>query len=834
MIFRCSASLGILLLFAFSAASQGSGKTLTFNGSSQFVDIGDQVANGCRTIEMWFKPNVNITSTLNDPKSLMIRDYNNSSGLNTDEFGLYFAPSSWQAGLNTGKVVFLRRVGTTLIQIASDNDFWQAGHWYHVCATIDPVSGMKLYINGILQQESDPSTSPIGTQTGTVWDKVSIGRWGNLDIRYFNGEIDEVRLWETSRTQTQIRDKMCTSLIGNEAGLRAYWNFDAGSGMTLADNSTNSWNGTLQGMTNANWIYSGAPIGNSSNYFYAASLSGTSTSLVTAVGDQLTVDNINSTAKGVQIYHVNTLPNVTTGVSSPATGNYYGVFLTSTNGTYDAAYDYSAYGCGGCEEIYTRNDNADMNWVQIATTPISCEFNLVNQSVVGFDYRAEYIINSGSMTIPGNVLGNDTTICSGSNLVLDPQIPGATYSWQDNSTNPTFTVTQSGLYTVEITSSCGTFNDSIYVTFEFPPNVDLGNDTALCQSGSILLDPGLNNVTYLWQDNSTGSTYTATQSGIYSVEVSNGCGTSSDSIEILLETLPDIDLGNDTTICENATFTLTPSSASGNYLWQDGSTLSSYTVTQPGVYWVQVSNTCGTDVDSISILFTPLPDFDLGNDTSICNGESILLGVNLSQNVLWQDGSYAPGFLVQESGIYYGTLTVGNCSAYDTIEIQVISTPEFDLGNDTLICEGDNLLLKPGVSGSYSWNNGSSEPTLVVNSPGTYSVFIQNQCGSQSDTIQIGNIECFCTYYLPNSFTPDGSEFNENFGMLYDCDFTDFVFRIYDRWGELIFESLDPDVWWDGTYLGKPVQNGTYPYKIQFNDEEEITKVITGHVNVLY
>lgn len=524
-----------ILFTPFTSLSQGSGYTLTFDGNSEFVDVGDQVANGCRTIEMWFKPSVDITSSLTSPKSLIIRDFDNASGQNTNEFGLFFSPNNWALS-SPGELVFLRRVGTTQIQIVSDSDFWEAEHWYHVCATIDPVSGMKLYINGVLQQDTDASVNQIGTQTGTQWDKISIGRWGSQNIRYFEGEIDEVRLWENTRNESEIRDKMCSSLSGNEQGLRAYWNFDGGTGTTLMDNSVNSYNGVTQAMNNANWIYSGAPIGDVSIHSYPGNLVGASLTLSTIAGDAFTTNNFNSTAEGVQLYKVNALPNVYTGLNSLVTNNYYGVFLTSTNGTYDVSYNYSSYVCSSCDEVFSRNDNAILNWQINAAPPVNCEFNLVNESSTGYDYRAEYIINAGTTVNLGDLLGNDTILCVGDSYTLSLQIPTATYLWQDGSMNPAYTVTQPGLYYATVNQNGCSSTDSVDIQFVEPLVVNLGNDTTLC--GSLLLEVDDSGFDMIWSTNETSGTIEVIESGTYFVTVFTPCGSVTESITVSIISQP--------------------------------------------------------------------------------------------------------------------------------------------------------------------------------------------------------------------------------------------------------------------------------------------------------
>ena len=91
-------------------------------------------------------------------------------------------------------------------------------------------------------------------------------------------------------------------------------------------------------------------------------------------------------------------------------------------------------------------------------------------------------------------------------------------------------------------------------------------------------------------------------------------------------------------------------------------------------------------------------------------------------------------------------------------------------------------------------------------------------------------------YYIPNAFTPDGDTYNETFQPVFTSGFDpyDFKLLIFNRWGEVVWESNDASVGWDGTYNGKLVQNGTYVWKVEFktlSNDERIMR--TGHVNVI-
>jgi gliding motility-associated-like protein len=448
-------------------------------------------------------------------------------------------------------------------------------------------------------------------------------------------------------------------------------------------------------------------------------------------------------------------------------------------------------------------------------------------------------INITYGTIPTINLGNDTTLCPGATLLLDATYAGATYIWQDASTNATFTVSSDGQYYVDVSTQCGMSTDTINVTYDVLPVVELGNDTTLCAGNNLLLDATFPASTYLWQDNSTNATFNVTSAGTYTVDVTNYCGTVSDAINIAYITAPTVNLGPDTSLCSGADLILDANTAGVTYLWQDNSTNATFSVNQTGLYYVTVTNACGSFTDSINVDFNALFDIDLGNDTILCEGQTMILSTNVPNSAtIWQDNSVGANYLVSQSGVYSATVNVGACVAQDTLVVTMVPPPIVDLGNDVMICEDEEIVLSPidPQPGSYSWNTGSTEPSLLVTEFDTYTLSLTNECGTDIDTIVIGDMGCNCVLYIPNTFTPDGDEFNQQFKAEYDCTFYEYEFHIYNRWGQRIFTSYDPDGIWDGTYKGRMVQSGTYTYTVQYKKDfqaAETTKQ-TGHINVVY
>jgi gliding motility-associated-like protein len=91
-------------------------------------------------------------------------------------------------------------------------------------------------------------------------------------------------------------------------------------------------------------------------------------------------------------------------------------------------------------------------------------------------------------------------------------------------------------------------------------------------------------------------------------------------------------------------------------------------------------------------------------------------------------------------------------------------------------------------------------------------------------------------YYIPNSFTPDGDEHNNVFNWVFTSGFNpaSFTARIYNRWGELIFVSHDPNGYWDGSYGASYCPDGVYVYQISFGDKNNDGKyMIEGFVTML-
>lgn len=219
--------------------------------------------------------------------------------------------------------------------------------------------------------------------------------------------------------------------------------------------------------------------------------------------------------------------------------------------------------------------------------------------------------------------------------------------------------------------------------------------------------------------------------------------TVTDSIKIIVFPTPDIDLGNDTIIiCEGDTLVLNAGGGFMAYYWQNGSTDSTFTVTEEGLYSVLVFGAGGCMGGDSLYVDVSIIDVYLGADTTICIGDTIVFDPGGGyQSYLWQNGSQSQQFTAWETGYYWVQVGNGECSDIDSVYLYV-DDPAIGLfiGNDTIICASDEITLSPGgVYNSYLWSTGDTTETITVSLPGTYSLEVVSGCGTASDQITIGN-----------------------------------------------------------------------------------------------
>lgn len=345
-----------------------------------------------------------------------------------------------------------------------------------------------------------------------------------------------------------------------------------------------------------------------------------------------------------------------------------------------------------------------------------------------------------SLFDPGSVdLGADVTLCTGESLVLDATLAGATYLWNDGSTNATLTVTETGTYSLEATVGQCTVSDAVQVTFNPLPVVDLGEDVELCPGATASFDAAIAGGSYLWNDGSTTATLSTSSAGEVSVTVNVAGCSAADTVLVSLLDGPQPSLGNDTLLCEGATLLLDATEPGSTYLWDNGDTQPSRLISEAGTYWVRLERNSCLASDTITVEFFAPSSLDLGGDITLCEGESATLETGLSGvDHLWNTGATGTSIVASIAGEYWVEVQVAGCTARDTVQVTVIEVVQPELGDDRIICSDEELVLSvsPG-NASVLWSTGSTASSIVVISSGTYSVSLSQDGCSVGDVVTI-------------------------------------------------------------------------------------------------
>jgi gliding motility-associated-like protein len=467
------------------------------------------------------------------------------------------------------------------------------------------------------------------------------------------------------------------------------------------------------------------------------------------------------------------------------TGSYTWIDgITYTNSNNTASFTFPNAAANGCDSIVTLDLFVGVRGYD---TIIACD----NYTWIdGITYSQS--TNTPEFTFPnGSSLGADSVsilvlTINQSSSSTDVQSACLSYTWMDGNTYTSST--NAPTFTLQNAVGC----DSIITL-----NLTIFNPTIGDTSASAC-------ETFTWY----GNTYAA--SGDYSqlLQSQNGC----DSTVILHLTIHQATFGDSTAI------------SCGAFTWYGNNYPNS------GTYTHLLQNMHGCDsLVSLNLTVNEFQSFDVN---LVSCGTHTWNGINYESS-----GTYTQSFPIGEA-----------CDSIVNLNLTVIPKPiaqfstdklETDIVNPSILFENqsENAI-------SYLWNLGDGVSSVEVDlehsysEPNNYTIrliaYATEDCTDTAFvTIKVTNVPI---YYVPNSFTPNGDELNNTFKPIFGPNFTpkDYEFRIYNRWGEVLFVSFDPLIGWDGTYLELGlVQNGVYTYQINFlSNEQELIK-LTGTVNLI-
>jgi gliding motility-associated-like protein len=432
-------------------------------------------------------------------------------------------------------------------------------------------------------------------------------------------------------------------------------------------------------------------------------------------------------------------------------------------------------------------------------------------------------------------LGNDTAICEKETLILDAGPGAAEYYWYPTGdTSRTLAVSQSGLYVVKLSIDRCSRSDSIGVTVNPLPFIDLGKDQVNCGTDTLILDAGQGFLHYLWSNGSIASSIEVHQSGMYSVSVSdsNLCSNSDTIALVFLPPIyPSIDTSAGTKFCGDSAI-ITLSETYDSYLWSTASTDPSIIIYSSGYYYATITDTNGCKEKTDSVLFhiypLPEPELDKKGEIRICEDDSMTLSVKQNYSSYeWNTGSVQKSIIAGKTGIYYSTVTdIHGCTANtDTLFLIRIPNPvkRSALGDFYVFCRDSGAItLDAGYQkgASYLWHpDADTTQSISIKQAGLFVVEIKIGVCAGKDSVEVIE-KCHPLVFIPNAFSPNNDGVNDLFfpTSIY-ADSLQLI--IFNLWGEILYRDHgidDEQISWDGTFREETVPAGLYFYILKYSN----------------
>lgn len=348
-------------------------------------------------------------------------------------------------------------------------------------------------------------------------------------------------------------------------------------------------------------------------------------------------------------------------------------------------------------------------------------------------------------------------------------------------------------------------------------------------------------------------TYTPKTAGTYNAIITYDGGTAeSNSIVIRKPQIFSVEItAGSSSICQGDVVQFKAATENGgtiiNYQWKKngvnvGSSIDTYSdnALKEGDAVVCEVSTNSTCVYSPAATSNPVtihitgPKVSLDHNSTLCQGAARTLDAGNFSSYVWNDGSTAQTFTVNRPGTYYVTVTDNNgCKGSDTTKIvSMLPAPSGFLPKDSFVCIDIPLFLQPSRSfASYLWNTGSADSVLKITKPGNYwlEVTDNNNCKGKASII-IAEKKCLFGFYIPTAFTPNNDGKNDTFRPLLYGNLKKFDFRIYGRWGQMVFHSNDLNKGWDGRFRGQVHSTNIYVWICSYQLEGQPAETKKGTV----
>ncbi|MEQ9187925.1 MAG: gliding motility-associated C-terminal domain-containing protein [Cryomorphaceae bacterium] len=424
------------------------------------------------------------------------------------------------------------------------------------------------------------------------------------------------------------------------------------------------------------------------------------------------------------------------------------------------------------------------------------------------------------------------TLFNSENEILDTSSSfNSAFVFSDTGDFKVTLMVQQGLDTTEYTGEVVVIPSSI-------PN-PLPDSTSICFNQLLESSHSSTHYNFEWSNGSDSSSTMVSADGWYALTVSNYCFELVDSVFVMVLFPPSIDL-SDMTLCQTDTLTIgVQAQYYDNVLWSTGDSSSKINVgswnstdLSPLNIWLNASNACGEDSDSMTLFFLPNPDAGLPQDSVQCSEQTVPIYRPSQDNTvhLWSNGSSDSLLLIQNDTLIW--LVATNLCGSDTDSMWISFHPPItvSLGEASYLCEGDSVVLNASWPGAtYHWNPGGSTDSiqvvkyedLIYAEDRLYTVTITDgPCNFiASKNVSVNTEHCdssACKFSIPNVFTPNEDGINDVLRVDNDCSRIRYSITVFNRWGQVMFEGGPQNNAWDGYMNGDIAAPGTYFVVVEY------------------
>jgi len=602
---------------------------------------------------------------------------------------------------------------------------------------------------------------------------------------------------------------------------------------------------TIKSISNYCWKASTGAAPNSLNTYVKPLISSTYTLTSQVVGPNLVTNpNFSSGNMGFTSEYNYANPNITE-------GQYWvGTSSLAWNQNMSACHDHSSSngnmlmvngapqaGVKVWSEHFTVKPNTNYNfsvWLSVlhANNPALLHF-AINNVELGNDIKAGSFTcqwkpffstwNSGDSTSATISIVNNNTIVDGNDFALDDIFFGEVATRTDS-----MTVKVVGLCdSIKLTGSnkvCSR-SDTLAYTIYKSPNCTQQYNIQVDNAYVDIVSQAPSTLKLVFKKD--GNT---TIKAVYP----NNCKIVADSLNVAIKFSPSsVNLGSDLITCVDTSLLLNAGPGFVSYLWQDGSTDSTFIAKSAGIYTVVAQNLCGAQLrDTLSFMKSVVTPFTVSPlSATLCKGDSIQFKANGGTSYLWspatnfsKPNTSSPKALIDASQDFQVYISDSICKRDTTFILPVVASPNANItvakSND-VNCGNDSAILIANGGVSYVWSpdlyvarNNGNKLTVKPFQNTTYTVRGKDASGcvgKDSVTVYFFK-EGHQKLFMPTAFTPNGDGLNDVFRPTFIGPSADYDFRIYNRWGQLVFRSKVPGVGWDGTTNGTPQKTDVYVF----------------------